>query len=253
VEDILIALAAQHAQLAELVDACAGDDWERPTRCAGWDIASVLAHLALTDEGAIASARGEFDHHTDGLLGTRERQTVSVDDAAAAQVDAVRAEGGEEIRQRWHDASETMQAVFAAGDPHTRVTWVAGKLSLQTLATTRLSECWIHTDDIAGALGIALLPTDRLHYIARLAWRTLPYAFLRADMTLHGPVAMDLVGPHGDRWRFDPDGPALTTIQGSAVEFCEVAARRIDPAETGLVATGPDADAVLRLVRTYAL
>ena len=165
----------------------------------------------------------------------------------------MRAAGGEEIRQRWHDASETMRAVFRAGDPHTRVTWVAGKFSLQTLATTRLSECWIHTDDIADALGITLPPTDRLRFIARLAWRTLPYAFQRADLTMHGPVAMELIGPHGEQWRFDPDGPALTTIRGSATEFCEVAARRLDPAATSLVATGPDADDVLRLVRTYAL
>jgi uncharacterized protein (TIGR03084 family) len=178
---------------------------------------------------------------------------MSVDAAAAAQVEAERGAGGEKIRQRWHDASETMRVVFHAGDPHTRVTWVAGQLSLQTLATTRLSECWIHTDDIADALGIALPPTDRLRYIARLAWRTLPYAFQRAEMTLRGPVAMDLIGPHGERWRFDPDSAPLTTIRGSATEFCEVAARRVDPATTSLVATGPDAGAVLRLVRTYAL
>ena len=253
VEDILIALASQHAQLAELVDACANDDWQRPTRCEGWDIASVLAHLALTDEAATASARGEFDHYADGLLGPRERQTVSVDAAAAAQVEAERAAGGDKIRQRWHDASETMRAAFRAGDPHQRVTWVTGKLSLQTLAATRLSECWIHTDDIADALGIALPPTDRLRYIARLAWRTLPYAFQQADMTMHGPVALELIGPHGEQWHFDPDNPALTTIRGSATEFCEVAARRRDAAATGLVATGPDATAVLRLVRTYAL
>jgi hypothetical protein len=64
---------------------------------------------------------------------------------------------------------------------------------------------------------------------------------------------MDLTGPQGEQWHFAPDGPALTTIQGSATEFCEVAARRLDPAATSLVATGPDAGAVLRLVRTYAL
>jgi uncharacterized protein (TIGR03084 family) len=252
-EDILVALASQHAQLAELVDACANDDWERRTRCEGWDVASVLAHLALTDEAATASARGEFDQYSDGLLGSRENQTVSVDDAAAVQVEAERATGGDKIRQRWHQASEAMQVTFHAGDPHTRVTWVAGTLSLQTLATTRLSECWIHTDDIAGALGIVLQPTDRLRYIARLAWRTLPYAFERADLTMQGPVALNLIGPNGEQWRFDADSPALTTIRGSAVEFCEVAARRRDPAATELVATGPDANAVLRLVRTYAL
>src|SRR5205814_7557057 len=102
VEDILIALASQHAQLGELVDACTNDDWERPTRCVGWDVASVLAHLALTDEGATASARGEFDSYGDGLLGSRENQTVSVDAAAAAQVDAERGAGGDAIRRRWH-------------------------------------------------------------------------------------------------------------------------------------------------------
>jgi hypothetical protein len=41
-------------------------------------------------------------------------------------------------------------------------------------------------------------------------------------------------------------------IDGPAVDFCLVAARRVDPAETSLRGAGPDADAVLALVRTYA-
>ena len=250
--DILIALASQHAELAELIDGCTSDDWERPTRCEGWDVAAVLVHLAQTDELATASAHGELDHYRHGLLGDREYQTVSVDDAAAAQVEAARPAGGDAIRQRWHEASRAMRAAFHAGDPHQRVTWISGQLSLQTLATTRLSECWIHTGDIASALGIELQPTDRLRHIARLAWRTLPYAFQRADTAMKGPVALDLIGPNGEQWRFDPDAPALTTIRGSAAEFCEVAARRVDPDATDLVGYGPDAAAVLRLVRTYA-
>jgi uncharacterized protein (TIGR03084 family) len=146
-----------------------------------------------------------------------------------------------------------MRAAFQAADPRARVTWVTNQLSVHTLAATRLSECWIHTDDIACALGVRLEPTDRLYHIARLAWRTLPYAFERAALTLSGPVALDLVGPRGEPWRFDPDEPALTTIRGPAVEFCEVAARRADATDTDLVGSGPDAEAVLRLVRTYAL
>ena len=65
---------------------------------------------------------------------------------------------------------------FAAADPHLRVTWVTNQLSVETLAATRLSECWIHTGDVAAALGVRLEPTERLRFIARLAWRTLPYA-----------------------------------------------------------------------------
>jgi uncharacterized protein (TIGR03084 family) len=252
VDDILIALDAQHAQLAGIIDSCTPDDWERPTRCVGWDVAAVLVHLAQTDELATQSAHGEFGELLNGFLGDRDSQTVSVDDAAAAHADAERAAGGDAIRARWHRASHEMRAAFAAGDPHRRVTWVSGQLSLHTLAATRLSECWIHTDDIGSALGLTLPPTDRLRHIARLAWRTLPYAFQRADLTMAGPVALDLTGPNDEQWRFEPDTPALTTITGSAAEFCEVAARRADPDETQLVGIGPDADAVLRLVRTYA-
>jgi hypothetical protein len=67
-----------------------------------------------------------------------------------------------------------------------------------------------------------------------------------------GPVAFHLVGPSGDTWDLVPDDPAVTTITGPAAELCAVADRRVDPTQTSLVGTGPDADAVLALVRTYA-
>ncbi|HVN50921.1 MAG TPA: maleylpyruvate isomerase family mycothiol-dependent enzyme [Acidimicrobiales bacterium] len=252
-EDVLAALADQHRRLAVVVDGCRPADWERPTRCPGWDVAAVLLHLAQTDALAAASARGELDAHPHGFMGNPEDRVRSVDEAAAAQVDLERAAGADAIRARWHDASRDMRTAFEAGDPHRRVTWVSGQLSLHTLVTTRLSECWIHTDDIATALDLELEPTDGLRHIARLAWRTLPYAFGRAGEAMHGPVALDLRGPGGDRWRFDPDDAAVTVIRGSAVDFCEVAARRVDPAGTDLVGEGPDAAAVLELVRTYAV
>jgi uncharacterized protein (TIGR03084 family) len=253
VDDLLQALDAQHAELAAIVDRCSGDDWERPTPCEGWDVADVLLHLAQTDELAATSVRGELPPLADGLMGSRESQAVSVDDAAAAQVATERVAGGDAIRQRWHDASQQMRAAFAGADPHLRVTWVSNQLSVQTLAATRLSECWIHTGDIASALDVALPPTNRLRHIARLAWRTLPYAFERADLQMHGPIALELTAPDGDTWHFDPDTPALTMIRGSAAEFCEVAARRVEPKATALVGRGPDSEAALRVVRTYAL
>jgi len=252
-DDLLDALAAQHAELAALVDACTGADWERPTRCDGWDVGAVLVHLAQTDELATLSALEQLGRDTDVLMVERTRSGATVDEAADAAVVADRAAGGDAIRRRWHDASRAMQAAVAAGDPHTRVAWVSGPLSLHTLAATRLSECWIHTGDIASALDVDLAPTDRLRFIARLAWRTLPYAFERAGLEMHGPVALDLTGPSGGSWRFDPDAPPLTTIRGSAVEFCAVAARRVDAAHTQLVGEGPDARDALELVRTYAL
>jgi uncharacterized protein (TIGR03084 family) len=125
-------------------------------------------------------------------------------------------------------------------------------MSVRTLATTRLAETWIHTGDVADALDVELAPAPRLRHVARLAWRTIPYAFARAGRELHGPVAFELSGPDGDAWDFAPDDDPLTTITGDGVDLCLVAARRVDPAKTSLTGTGPDVDVVLELVRTYA-
>ena len=95
-------------------------------------------------------------------------------------------------------------------------------------------------------------PTDRLEHIARLAWRTLPYAFAKDGRELSGPVAFDLVAPSGARWELRPSEQPATVVTGDGAELCGVAGRRLTPDQTSLVASGPDADAVLELVRTYA-
>ena len=133
---------------------------------------------------------------------------VDVDEGADQMVANERGRPGAEVGERWRTGAARLREVLAAGDPHTRVDWVAGQLSLRTLATTRLAECWIHTGDVADALGLPPSETDRLEAIARLAWRTLPYAFGRAGKELHGPVAFELTGPAGVEWRFTPDEPA---------------------------------------------
>jgi uncharacterized protein (TIGR03084 family) len=167
-------------------------------------------------------------------------------------VDLERGLPNDELLRRWRDEAAHLSASLRAGDPDEKVTWVAGRLRRRTLATTRLAETWIHTGDVAGALGVELAPTDRLEHIARLAWRTLPYAFERAGRTLSGPVAFELVGPSGAAWSFVPDEPAVTTVRGPGAELCDVAGRRVEPAATALVAEGPDGASVLELVRTYA-
>lgn len=247
------ALAEQQDELTGLLDDLDGHEWGRPTPCEGWDVADVVLHLCQTNEMAIASADGR-------LAAWFEERSSRVGPIAAADVDAgaaaiVAAERGattDALRERWVDGATTLRDRFAAGDPHLRVDWVAGQMSLRTLATTRLAETWIHTGDVAAALDVELVPGERLSHIARLAWRTLPYAFARAGRELAGPVAFELTGPTGAAWSLQPEEPAATTIRGDGVELCQVAGRRVDPASTNLTGEGPDVAAVLELVRTYA-
>ena len=175
-----------------------------------------------------------------------------MEDGAGLLVDQDRGATPAAVHDRWQASVEGLDEALRTCDPHDRVTWVAGDLSARTLATTRLSEAWIHTGDVAFGLGVAVAPTDRLWHVARLAWRTLPYAFAGAGQTMAGPVAFVLVSPSGGTWDFVPDEEPATVIRGAGADLCLVAARRADPAEVDLRGDGPDADAVLALVRTFA-
>jgi uncharacterized protein (TIGR03084 family) len=251
-DHVMTALADQQRELSDLLAGLDAEGWQRPSPCEGWSVGDVVLHLAQTNEMAIGSAQGRLDE-TLAELTAGVGPADSVDDGAALMVERDRSMGPVAIHERWLQGAEELRRVLAAADPHERVTWVAGQLSVHTLATTRLAETWIHTGDVASALGRSLPATDRLQHIARLAWRTLPYAFARAGRTLQGPVAFELVGPSGERWDFTPDDDTpMTIIRGDGVELCMVAARRVAPRDTALAGTGPDADAVLELVRTYA-
>jgi uncharacterized protein (TIGR03084 family) len=253
IPDVNEALATQLAELGEQLVPLADADWDRPSPCEGWSVADVVLHLAQTNEMAIASAEGRFDEVVAATTAAG-RTAQNVDEGAAIAVEMERGQPNGAVLARWQASADTMRDVLGAADPHTRVSWVTGQLSIRTLTTTRLAETWIHTGDITNGLGVTPpAPTDRLWHIARLAWRTLPYALARAGQELSGPVAFELTAPDGDDvWRFLPDTEATTHVSGRAEELCRVAARRVHPSATGLKGTGPDAAAVLHLVRTYA-
>lgn len=252
-DGIVDALEAQQAELSGLVAGLDDAGWGAPTPCEGWDVADVVLHLVQTNRMAVGSLDGRLQGVMDELLaGAPPSGAATIDDGAAAMVDLHRGEPGDRVGAAWVAEAAGLVARFRAADPSARVTWVAGTLAVRTLATTRLAETWIHSGDVAAALGVHLDPTARLEPIARLAWRTLPYAFARAGRPAPGPVAFHLVGPGGEGWSFEPDEPAATTVAGPAADLCAVAARRLDPADAALSADGPDAAAVLELVRTYA-
>lgn len=267
------ALADQQAELSALLDPLDDEGWARPSRCEGWSVADVVLHVAQTNEMAIASCEGRFDDHLTALLtdtptpadptegapatgGEPSRSPGApgaVEDGAGALVAAERGASGAEVGARWQRSADAQAAAFAAVDASARLRWVAGELAARSLCTTRLCETWIHTYDVAFGLGVELAPTNRLWHVARLAWRTLPYAFAGAGRSLDRPVVFELTAPDGSTWTFGPDTAAeATVIRGEAQELCLVAGQRLDAASTSLAGTGPEAEAVLALVRTFA-
>jgi uncharacterized protein (TIGR03084 family) len=238
---------ALEAFLADLTDA----QWRHPSGCAGWTVADVVLHLAQSEESVVAAV----DDGDSGrpfapyLARARAAGGGAVDALMAAAVEAERPADPRSAFERWRTANRGATARLAQADPSARVPWVAVPLAVRTLAATRLSEHWIHSLDIREPLGDPVADTDRLWHVARLAWRTLPYAFAEVGESVPD-VRLVLTGPSGDEWFFGDDAPV--TVTGPAGQWCRVAARRLRPADTTLDARGPGASRVLQLVRTYA-
>lgn len=245
-QEVLTALEEQHAELAALVSGLDDAGWGTPSACAGWSVADVVLHLAQTDEMAIASLEDRMDAVMAGFPPT----ATSIDEGADLMVQAERTTGPAAL-ERWQARAAHMTSLFSACDPSARLNWVVGTLSARTLATTRMTECWIHTGDVAEGLGVERAPSERMWHIARLAWRTLPYAFTLNGREMAGAVRFELEGPGGAAWEFG-EADAATVVRGPALDLCMVAARRWKPADTALTGEGPDYDGVLDVVRTWA-
>ncbi len=233
---------AEGTRLDGILDVLTEAQWLAESDAHGWSVADVVLHLAQSDEGVVASASG-----ADRMAGNADS---TVDDWAARMVDAERATPAQ-VFARWRQARAAAVDALRAADPQAPLQWVTGPVKPATLATTRLAEYWAHALDITGPLGIGLPDTNRLQHIAWLAHRTLPYAFAQAGEPV-AAVRCTLTSPDGvATWTFGP-AEAESEIRGPAGAFCRVAAQRLDPAASGLQATGPHGATALRVVRTYA-
>jgi uncharacterized protein (TIGR03084 family) len=238
-------LAAEEERLEKILSGLDEAQWTSASAADGWTIADVVLHLAQSEEAAAATAthgtlRGALGMVTGETTDARADAAVTMERAAPCEVFA-----------RWQRARQAALDAMRDADPDLAVQWMVGTIKPATLATTRLAEHWAHGLDIAGPLGADFPDTDRLKHIAWLAHRTLPYALSLAGEPA-APVRCQLTAPDGEQvWSFGP-ADAESAITGAAGEFCRVAAQRLDPARSGLQASGPHGATALRLVRTYA-
>jgi uncharacterized protein (TIGR03084 family) len=205
-----------------------------------------MLHLAQTEEGVVATIAASEERPAE----VRPGGDGSTDERMAIMVAAQRAEPAA-VFERWRMARRAALDAMRNADPDRRVAWAAWPLKPATLATTRLAEHWAHALDIVEPLAIAFPDTERLRHIAWLGHSSLPYAFGLIGEPARA-VHCQLTAPDGESiWVFGP-ADADSTITGTAGAFCRVGAQRLTPADSGLVATGPNGDAALAVLRNYA-
>jgi uncharacterized protein (TIGR03084 family) len=236
-------LEAEEENLEAILDALGHDQWTSPSGAPGWSVADVVLHLAQSEEAVIASA----------LAGTttqwNDRQVGTLDDVMGRMVTSDRTDAGA-VFDRWQSARRSALQLLRDADGSKPLAWAAAPLRPATLATTRLAEHWAHGLDITGPLGIAFPDTARLHHVAWLGHRSLPYGFSLLGEEPRD-VYCELVGPEGEHWTYgSPETP--TAIRGTAAAFCRVGAQRLAPERSGLAASGPFGMLALGALRNYA-
>jgi uncharacterized protein (TIGR03084 family) len=244
--DLLDDLRAEQRELQDRLRSIDPDAWLQPTPARGWDVRDTIAHLADTDEMAIATATG-----APGSLNARVEISASGEDVTFRGVLHGRRRSGRDVCAWFESSTAALHEMFLAIDPNERVPWGIG-MRPPSLVSARLMETWAHGLDVYAAVGVAPTDTDRLAQVAWLATRALPYAYSVAGREPPGmPIRVELTLPSGEPWATGP-ADAPDRITGPAGEYCRVFVHRlaVDDA-TMLHADGEAAADALRVARAY--
>jgi uncharacterized protein (TIGR03084 family) len=246
-DGVLADLAAEGDRLEALVAGLDDAGWRTPTPAEGWDVATQVAHLAWTDEVAVAAATDK--EAWDALvLRAIEDPTGFVDAEALA--------GGRvepaALTSRWRVARARLAAALTAYPSGEKLPWFGPPMSPTSMATARYMETWAHSQDVHDALGAELEVTDRIRHVAHIGVRTRDFAFAVHELAPPAePFHVELTAPSGTTWTWGPDD-AAQRVDGDAHDFCLLVTQRRHRDDTGLVATGADAERWLGIAQCFA-
>jgi uncharacterized protein (TIGR03084 family) len=244
---VLDDLAVEGDRLDGLVASLDESGWRTATPAEGWDVATSIAHLAWTDEVAVAAATDKA---------AWDEVVVAAIESAGAVVDEQALAGGAvppgELLARWRTARARLTAALEAHDPAAKLPWFGPPMSPTSMATARYMETWAHGLDVAEALGVAVQPHDRVRHVVHLGVRTRGFSF--ASNGLAAPteeVRVELVASSGDLWEYGDPG-AAQRVAGPAWDFALLVTQRRHRADLALTAEGEVADRWLDVAQAFA-
>ena len=233
---IVPATVRQRRRLLDVLGSLTDDQWEAPSRCDGWRVRDVAAHLAGVDRYWLASI-------TAGLAGEPTRFLRGFDPKAtpAAMVDAAGA------KSRAETFAELEAATIALCDLVERLDGSAlsevaesppGHVAIRDLLHHALWDAWVHERDVTLPLG--LVPAEEpdeviasLRYVAAVnpVFAVMSGTAREATLVLEAtdPDVRVVVSVTGDSVRVhDGDAPHdAVVLRGGAVELTEVLSARL--------------------------
>jgi uncharacterized protein (TIGR03083 family) len=222
-------LLRQRRRLQDALAKLTADQWKHASRCEGWSVQDVVAHLIGTNTFWTMSIVA-------GLAGSPTRVLAAFDPVAtpAVMVEPMRAMSPTETLEQF---VETNQSLFDAVESLDDAGWLtiaespAGHVPVRLTANHALWDAWIHERDILLPLGV--VPVEEpdeivscLRYVAAVA----PVLAFSSDSTRRGALAIDASEPdiqiviEVDTTVVVRGGPAPTgaiRLSGRAVDLVE--------------------------------
>ncbi|NMN98478.1 maleylpyruvate isomerase family mycothiol-dependent enzyme [Antrihabitans stalactiti] len=224
--------------------------WKTQTPSPGWKIKDQIAHLATSDAATLTACKFVRVATPAAAVGSAGR---AIDPALLGDGTA-RLTGFAPrpvMLGLWRSTRKSLATALKNLPPDSRIPWFSGLVTPEWMAKARLMEAWAHTLDIADTIGVEVVGTDRLKYIAELAVHNQKASFDAHNQPLPDEeIRVELSLPSGKTWT---GGHAHTSqrVLGSALDFALVATRRRHREDTALQAVGHEADRWLEIVQAY--
>ncbi len=228
-EDPSVPTLRQRRRLGEALAGLDDRQWSTPTRCEGWAVRDVIAHLVGTNRFFTYSIAS-------GLAGTPTRLLDGFDPVAtpSAMVDAMSAQSTSELLDGYCEGTEALAGTIGGLD---RDSWLLpaeappGHIAVHAVVLHALWDAWVHERDILLPLGLdQALEGDELTGCLRYAAALGPAYLATQESARTGTLSVeptDVVPPFVVD--IDPDvtvrsGPApagAAHAVGGAVELIE--------------------------------
>jgi uncharacterized protein (TIGR03083 family) len=233
-DDQLAPVVRQRRRMEAMLVALDDDEWSTPSRCDGWSVQDVVAHVVGVNAFWDASVRA-------GTAGQPTRILTGFDPAATPQlmVAPLRELAPGEVLGRFVASNDGFLAAIGELDDQG---WArlaetpAGHVPIRLLAHHALWDCWIHERDVALPLGSTppIEPDEvasSLHYVAAVSPALAINTGARLDARL-GVEASDpelsfvLEAGESIEVRDEPVPPDVACLRGDAVTLLEALSLR---------------------------
>lgn len=191
------ALVRQRARLGELLASLDDGQWAAPSRCDGWSVQDVIAHLNGTNQFWSISIAA-------GLAGAPTRYLTSFDPVTtpAQMVDAVRELSPAQVLEQYVSTCDELAGVVQGLDEvawATRAESPPGHVAVHAVVLHALWDAWIHERDVALPLGLdPAVDADEVAHCLRYVAALGPAFLATAGSTRSGLLAVTATDPEVD-------------------------------------------------------